>query len=46
MEMPEELGIYFKDETGTLFGHTCRIVIISDPEKRDLAIQRLESATT
>ena len=53
VEMPGERGIYFRDETGTLFGHTCRIVIIIDPEKRDrtrterdLAIQRLESATS
>ncbi|EQB65826.1 MAG: Transposase [Thermoplasmatales archaeon E-plasma] len=53
MEMPGERGIYFKDEIGTLFGHTCRIVIIIDPEKRDrtrterdLAIQRLETETS
>ena len=53
IEMPGERGIYFRDEVGTLFGHTCRIVIIMDPERRDrtrterdLAIQRLESETS
>ena len=51
--MPGDRGIYFVDEIGTLFGHTCRIVVIMDPEKRDrsrterdLALQGLESETS
>ena len=27
-------GIYFTDETGDLYGHRCRIVVIMDPERR------------
>ena len=53
METPGEQGIYFMDEIGTLFGHTCRIIVVIDPEKRDhsrterdLAIRRLESETS
>ena len=53
MEMPGERGIYLMDEIGTLFGHTCRIVVVIDPRgrdrsrtERDLAIQRLESETS
>ncbi len=53
IEMPGKRGIYFAEETGTIFGHTCRIVVIMDPERRDrsrterdIAIQRLESETS
>ena len=53
IRMPRDRGIYFVDEIGTLFGHTCRIVVIMDPERRnrdrierDIAIQRLESGTS
>ena len=53
IRMPRDRGIYFTDEIVSIFGHTCRIVVIMDPERRnhsrverDVAIQMLETETS
>ena len=33
--MPRDRGIYFVDEIGTLFGHTCRIVVINGSGEKE-----------
>lgn len=51
--MSKGKGVYCVDETGEIFGHECKIVIMLDPERRnhsrvdrDLLLQELESETS
>ena len=52
-EMSQGNGVYCIEDTGKLFGHNCKIVVMLDPQRRnnsrierDLLIQELESETS
>lgn len=52
-EMSHGNGVYCTEDTGKLFGHNCKIVVMLDPQRRnnsrierDLLIQELESETS
>ncbi len=52
-EMASGNGVYCIEDTGKLFGHNCKIVVMLDPQRRnqerierDLLIQELESETS
>jgi transposase len=53
LEMSRGNGVYCIEDTGKLYGHNCKIVIMLDPQRRnnsrierDLLIQELESETS